>query len=112
MSRFLLPTIIAAFLIFLTACNSSVETGEAAANTADSKAEFEQTIEQAEAAYKAVDQVGGGWTLTEQMMDESKKAAAGNDYASALQLAKDAYDQSVMAKQQHESQINAGPTRF
>jgi hypothetical protein len=45
-------------------------------------------------------------------MDEAKKAAEANDYAKALELANEAYDQSLLAKQQFEGQVSAGPHLF
>ena len=111
MNRILLPVSLMASLVLVTACSSTGDMS-AAAGSADAKGQFETAIKDAENAFKAVDQVGGGWAFTEDMMDDAKKAAAANDFDKALQLAKEAYDQSVMAKQQYESQMNAGPTMF
>jgi hypothetical protein len=111
MRNVFLPIIATASLVLFTACSSTGKQNEAGVVT-DSKAQFDKAIKEAESAFKAVDQVGGGWAFTEEMIDEAKKAASANDYGKALQLAKEAYDQSIMAKQQHESQVNAGPTLF
>lgn len=111
MKKVLLTMSVVASLALVSACASTGETSEAA-GASDNKAQFDKTIKDAETAFKAVDQLGGGWAYTEEMMDDAKKAAAANDYDKALKLAKEAYDQSVMAKQQYEGQLNAGPTLF
>ncbi|MGD8594386.1 MAG: hypothetical protein PVF82_16250 [Gammaproteobacteria bacterium] len=112
MSRFLLPASLAASLLLLTACGSTGEVAESASASSDTKSQYEKAIKEAETAFKAVDQVGGAWAYTEEKMDEAKKAAASNDFAKALDLAKEAYDQSMLAKQQFENQVNAGPYLF
>jgi hypothetical protein len=112
MNKILLPVGITVSLMMFSACSSSAGKNEATAGADDTKAQYEKTLKDAETVFKAVDQVGGGWAFTEDMMSDAKKAAASNDYGKALQLAKEAYDQSVMAKQQYDSQIKAGPTLF
>ena len=112
MTRLLLPASLAASLIMLAACSSTGEVADAASASSDVKSQYEKTIKEAETAFKSVDQVGGAWAYTEEKMDEAKKAAEANDFAKALDLAKDAYEQSLLAKQQFENQINAGPALF
>jgi len=111
MNRILLPVSFAASLVLLTACGSAGEVKTAGA-AGDAKAQYEKTIKEAESVFKSVDKVGGGWAFTEDMMDDAKKAAAANDYDKALKLAKEAYDQGMLAKQQYESELKAGPTLF
>ncbi|WP_455209889.1 hypothetical protein [Kaarinaea lacus] len=112
MNKFLLPASVVAFLLLLTACGSTGEVTETTPASSDLKSQYEKTIIEAESAYKSVDQAGGAWAYTEEKLDESKKAAEANDYAKALELAKEARDQSLLAKQQFESQVTAGPTLF
>ena len=108
---FLLASL-AASILLLTACGSTSEVTETAAGGSDLKFQYEKTIKDAETAYKTVDQAGGAWVYTEEKMAEAKKAAEANDYAKALELAKEAHDQSLLAKQQFDNQSNAGPTLF
>lgn len=112
MNRLLLTTSLAASLLLFTACGSTGEVAETASGDSDLKSQYEKTIGEAETSYKAVDQVGGAWAYTEEKIDEAKKAAETKDYAKALELAKEAHDESLLAKQQLEGQVNAGPTLF
>ena len=112
MNKVLLAAALAAFLLWLSACGSSGEVAETASAGSDLKAQYEKTLKDAEAAYKAVDQVGGAWAYTEDKMAEAKKAAEANDFGKALALAKEAYDESLIAKQQFDGQVNAGPYLF
>jgi hypothetical protein len=112
MSRVLLTATVAASLLWLTGCASSGEVAETASAGSDLKSQYEKILKDAESAYKAVDQAGGAWAYTEDKMADAKKAAAANDFGKALELAKDAYDESLLAKQQSEGQVNAGPYLF
>ena len=112
MNRLLLPASLAATLLLLTACGSTGDVAESASGGSDSKSQYEKVMKDAEAAYKEVDKAGGAWAYTEDTLGEAKKAAEANDFAKALELAKEAYDQSVLAKQQFEGQVNAGPYLF
>lgn len=112
MKRLLIPASLVASVFVLTACGSTGEVADSASTGSDLKSQYENTIKIAEAAYKSVDQVGGAWAYTEEKLDEAKKAAAANDFAKALELAKEAHDQSLLAKQQFDGQANAGPTLF
>jgi outer membrane murein-binding lipoprotein Lpp len=111
MNKVLLPAALAASML-LAACGSTGDVAETASAGSDLKTQYEKALKEAESAYKAVDQVGGAWAYTEEKMDEAKKAAETNDFAKALQLAKEAYDESMIAKQQFEGQVNAGPYLF
>ena len=112
MNRVLLPAALAASLLWLTACGSSGSVAETASVGPDLKTQYEKTLKDAESAYKAVDQVGGAWAYTEDKMADAKKAAEANDFSKALELAKEAYEESLLAKQQSEGQVNAGPYLF
>ncbi|KPJ91826.1 MAG: hypothetical protein AMJ53_10675 [Gammaproteobacteria bacterium SG8_11] len=112
MKKLLLPVSLAASLLLVNGCGSTGEMAETSSADSDLKSQYEKTIKDAETAFKAVDQVGGAWVYTEEKMDEAKKAAQANDFSKALELAKEAHDQSLLARQQFESQVNAGPTLF
>lgn len=109
------PYLVASFaasILLLTACGSTNEVTEPVSGGSNLKSQYDKTIKEAETAFKTVDQVGGAWAYTEEKMDEAKKAAEANDYSKALVLAKEAHDQSLLAKQQFDNQINAGPALF
>lgn len=112
MNRVLISACLAAWLLMLNACGSTGESLQSASAGPDLKAQYEKAIKDAETAFKAVDQMGGAWAYTEELMGEAKKAAQANDFAKALEFAKEAHGQSLLAKQQFEGQVTAGPYLF
>ena len=113
MNRILLSIAIAGSMLFAAACSSTSEKGEGMeGGMGDAQSQFEKVLKDAEAAYKDVDQMGGAWVFTNKQIEEAKTKAAAKKYDEALALAKEAYDQSVLAKAQFESQKKAGPTLF
>ena len=79
---------------------------------AEDQAAFEQLYQQADQAYQKVAAVGGAWSVTEELLDNAKEAAAKADYETATNLVKRAQFESDMAYEQYESQKDAGPHLF
>jgi len=78
----------------------------------DVQEQYSKMLSNAEAAYKTVDQAGGAWAYTEELINDAKQKASENKYDEALALAKEAYGQAKAAQVQLESQKKAGPYLF
>lgn len=85
---------------------------ETATSGAEDQAAFEQLYKEADQAYQKVAAVGGAWSVTEELLDNAKEAAAKADYETATKLVKRAKFESDTAYQQYESQKDAGPHLF
>lgn len=99
------------FTVVLTSACSTMAVQETMENN-DPKAMFEMQLSKAEAAYKEVDAQGGAWRDTEETLEAAKKAAESQNYEKALELANDVLSESMLAKQQSDSQKNAKPWVF
>ncbi|MDH5324442.1 MAG: hypothetical protein OEZ68_03985 [Gammaproteobacteria bacterium] len=102
---------IALTTLLFSACGTTTNTSSVQSEP-DTQTQVGSMIAQAEAAFKAVDQLGGAWVNTEDMIVEAKTKASKNEIDAALKLAKEAYDEAVLAKAQFDSQKSAGPTLF
>jgi len=102
-------------LSLLFACSgdktASTETKTDAAATASS-GQLEKTLGDAEKAYQDAVSQGAAWRDTDAILKKARAAAAGNDIATATQLAQQALEQSQMAMKQLQDQKNAGPHLF
>lgn len=88
----------------------SVSCASVGAGTASGN--YQDMITKAEQAYKSVDEQGGAWRDTGEMIADAKKAAEAGDFSQAFALASEAYDQSMMAMKQKEAEAKAGPWLF
>ena len=112
MNRFLaIGTMSLVFL--LAACSTTSEQAVSEpAGAMDDQSKYTALITKAEAAFKEASQMGAAWAYTEDMIKDAKTRASQNQFDEAIKLAKEAYDEAVLAKAQFESQKDAGPYLF
>ena len=111
MKRIAVLTHLVALIMLTSACSSTPQKDDDAQGN-DMQVQYTKLINEAETTYKEVDQMGGAWAYTEELIQEARTKASQNKYDEAIKLAKDAYDEAISAKTQFESQINAGPYLF
>jgi hypothetical protein len=112
MKKFLSIASMAVLLLLQIGCSSGGGTMESATATGDTQTQFEQVYKQAEDAYKKVKDAGGAWAYTEDTLKEARQAADAKDYDKATKLAKNALEESEIARVQFEGQKQAGPYLF
>lgn len=99
------PISIALLALLASACaTTEMTTAPAPQPTAENVA---KAIAAAEAAKSKAAAVGYEWRDTAQLIDEAKKAAAANEPAKAIALAKQAEHQGINAVKQHDAQMEA-----
>ena len=107
-------TIVAALVISLmSGCSLFTATeGGSSEDGGDAQAQYDKMINSAEATYKEVDQMGGAWAYTDELISDAKKMATEKKFNEALELAKEALAQAKAAQSQFDDQKKAGPYLF
>ncbi len=102
MRKFLVPGIVAAMLVFTSACATSSESG----GKMDAKAA--SAISAAVAAKKKAASVGGEWRDIGKMIKQAEKLAKEGKTEKAIKLAETAKKQGELGYEQMVSQKNVG----
>jgi len=104
--------VISISMLFIAGCGLFTGVENNAGDGGDDKAMYSKVLMDAETAFQYVDQSGGAWAYTEDLITEAKQKAAQNKFDEALKLAKEAHDQALAARAQMEGQKKAGPYLF
>lgn len=86
---------------------AGIQAGTVQAAEADPAAQAAAAIEQAEAARKKADSVGGEWRDTAKLIKQAQAAAKEGNHAEAIKLANTAYREGELGHQQALSQKGA-----
>ncbi len=102
-------SLLAAATLALGACASD---GKQAGGGGGETANYDSQLKAVQAAYAQLDQNGGAWVFTSEMIENAKKAASEGKSEEALKLlAKAKFEVDAAGKQQDE-QKKAGPVLF